>query len=146
MIDRKGHIIHIDFGFMLQSSPGNMNFESSPFKLTQEYVDLMDGVDSDLFEYFKSLLTAGLLEVRKNMDELVRFITIMMKESVMPCFKNPSTIVSEFIARMKVSGLGENTQRNEMAELADRIVRASTNNFYTNQYDNFQKMTLNIEK
>jgi len=33
-----------------------------------------------------------------------------------------------------------------MAELADRIVRQSTNSFYTNQYDNFQKMTLNIEK
>ena len=134
MIDRKGHLIHIDFGFMLQSSPGNMNFESSPFKLTQEYIDLMDGVDSDLFEYFKSLLTAGLLEVRKNLDDLVRFITIMMKESVMPCFKSPETVVAEIEGRMRVSGLasGSTQQRNEMAELADRIVRASTNNFFTN--------------
>ena len=108
----------------------------------------MDGMDSDLFEYFKSLLTAGLLEVRKNMDDLVRFITIMMKDSVMPCFKHPETIVNELEARMKVSGLtsGSSTQRNEMAELADRIVRASAGNFFTNQYDNFQKMTLNIEK
>lgn len=146
MIDRKGHIIHIDFGFMLQSSPGNMNFEGSPFKLTQEYIDLMDGVDSDLFEYFKSLMTAGLLQVRKHMEELVSFITIMMKESAMPCFKNPATIVSEFEARMRVTGMTAASQRNEMAELADRIVKASTNNFFTNQYDNFQKMTLNIEK
>ena len=139
MIDRKGHLIHIDFGFMLQSSPGNVGFEAAPFKLTQEYVDLMDGVDSDLFEYFKSLITAGLLEVRKNMDDIIRFITIMMKASVMPCFKNPESIVSELEARMKVSNLnsGNSTQRNEMAELADRIVRSSTNNFFTNQYDNF---------
>lgn len=137
MIDRKGHLIHIDFGFMLQSSPGNMNFEAAPFKLTPEYVELMDGDDSDLFEYFKSLITAGLLEVRKNMDELVRFITIMMKESVMPCFKNPETIVAEFEARMKVQAYGQQTQRNEMAELADRIVKTSANNFFTNQYDNF---------
>ena len=56
---------------------------------------MMDGPDSDLFEYFKSLITAGLLEVRKHMDELIRFITIMMKESVMPCFKNPETVVVE---------------------------------------------------
>jgi phosphatidylinositol 4-kinase len=34
LIDSEGHIVHIDFGFMLQSSPGGMNFESSPFKLT----------------------------------------------------------------------------------------------------------------
>ena len=57
----------------------------------------------------------------------------------MPCFKNPDTIVSELEARMRVTGMmsGNNTQRNEMAELADRIVKASTNNFFTNRYDDF---------
>jgi phosphatidylinositol kinase/protein kinase (PI-3 family) len=34
MIDRSGHIIHIDFGFMFQNSPGGVNFEGAPFKLT----------------------------------------------------------------------------------------------------------------
>jgi phosphatidylinositol 4-kinase len=43
MIDRQGHLVHIDYGFMLQSSPGGIAFEGAPFKLTQEYIDLMDG-------------------------------------------------------------------------------------------------------
>lgn len=34
LIDAYGHIIHIDFGFMLAISPGGINFESAPFKLT----------------------------------------------------------------------------------------------------------------
>jgi hypothetical protein len=34
-----GHVIHIDFNFMLSSSPGGINFESSPFKLTREYLE-----------------------------------------------------------------------------------------------------------
>ena len=48
---------------MLQNSPGQIGFESAPFKLTQEYVDLMEGIDSDKFELFKSLFNAGLIEV-----------------------------------------------------------------------------------
>ena len=38
LIDGNGHIIHIDFSFMISSSPGNLNFEKSPFKLTSDYI------------------------------------------------------------------------------------------------------------
>ena len=34
LIDYEGHIIHIDFGFLLTISPGGINFENAPFKLT----------------------------------------------------------------------------------------------------------------
>lgn len=43
LLDSEGHIIHIDFGFMLSYSPKNLGFESSPFKLTQEFVDVRNG-------------------------------------------------------------------------------------------------------
>lgn len=43
LVDVYGHIIHIDFSFMLSSAPGNINFERAPFKLTQDYIDLMEG-------------------------------------------------------------------------------------------------------
>ena len=55
LMDRQGHLIHIDFGFMFQNSPGSMNWESAPYKLTDDYVELMDGRDSDKFEMFLGL-------------------------------------------------------------------------------------------
>ena len=39
-MDEEGHIIHIDFGFMLSNSPGGVNFESAPFKLSRELLEV----------------------------------------------------------------------------------------------------------
>ena len=55
LIDNEGHIIHIDFGYMLSNSPGSIAFESAPFKLTQDYVDVLGGVGSQGFEDYKML-------------------------------------------------------------------------------------------
>ena len=41
-------------GFILGITPGNLNFESVPFKLTKEYIDLMDGKDSEMFFFYKN--------------------------------------------------------------------------------------------
>lgn len=37
MVDIAGHIMHIDFGFLLSNAPGKgLKFEQAPFKLTAE--------------------------------------------------------------------------------------------------------------
>lgn len=62
---REGYLIHIDYGFMLTSSPGNITFETAPFKLTKDFIDVMGGEQSDMFHYFKILFIRGFL-VRKK--------------------------------------------------------------------------------
>jgi len=49
LIDSLGHLLHVDFGFMLSNSPGSMNFEASSFKLTSDFVDVMGGHRSKAF-------------------------------------------------------------------------------------------------
>ncbi len=57
MIDNQGHIIHIDFGFMLSNAPGKgIKFEKAPFKLTLDYLDAMGGVNSSNFSKFRKLV------------------------------------------------------------------------------------------
>lgn len=40
LVDDEGHLVHIDFGFMLSNSPGGVSFESAPFKLTRELLQV----------------------------------------------------------------------------------------------------------
>ena len=40
LLTADGRIIHIDFGFFLSNSPKNLGFESSPFKLTEEFIEV----------------------------------------------------------------------------------------------------------
>ena len=59
-------------------SPGGLNFESSPFKLTEEYVDFMGGKDSTDYQYFTELFCEGMKVLRYKSDELCLVLEIMM--------------------------------------------------------------------
>uniref|UniRef100_A0A7N2LWU8 PI3K/PI4K catalytic domain-containing protein n=1 Tax=Quercus lobata TaxID=97700 RepID=A0A7N2LWU8_QUELO len=81
LLDEEGHIIHIDFGFMLSNSPGGVNFESAPFKLTRELLEVMDsdaeGVPSEFFDYFKVLCIQGFLTCRKHAERIILLVEML---------------------------------------------------------------------
>lgn len=78
LLNSDGHLIHIDFGFILSTSPRNLGFETSPFKLTPEFVEVMGGHGSEMFQEFKSLILQGLVAARKHMDKVVNLVEIML--------------------------------------------------------------------
>ena len=58
-MDSEGHLIHIDFGFILACSPGNnLGFESSPFKLTKEFVEVSHQV-KNLYTFMHACVCAS---------------------------------------------------------------------------------------
>lgn len=56
---------------MLGNSPGGVGFESAPFKLPLEYVDILGGVESESFLEFKRLFHEGFLAARKHSDRII---------------------------------------------------------------------------
>lgn len=82
LLDMNGRVIHIDYGFILGQSPGHLHFESAPFKLTSEYIEIINGIESGLFFYFKSLLIRGLIEIRKHVESFVTIIEITAKSKL----------------------------------------------------------------
>lgn len=131
MIDREGHIIHIDFGFFLNlSSPGGVNFEKAPFKFTNDDLALMGGKDSEIFKWFKMLFHVGFLEVRKYKKEILNLAQLNVENQEK---------LKEFDERF-YSSLSED----EFAKKVNSLIEESIDNFYTKQYDNFQNFSNGI--
>jgi hypothetical protein len=134
LLDTEGHIIHIDFGFMLSNSPGNMYFESAPFKLTQEFVDVMGGTDNRPFQYFKALCIRGFLEVRKHMDKIVTLVEMMMTLGPsLPSFIMGQSCVVDLTTRFNISL----TER-ECVSFVEELIADSLDHFKTRAYDKYQ--------
>ncbi|KAL2084596.1 hypothetical protein ACEWY4_020114 [Coilia grayii] len=138
LLDAEGHIIHIDFGFILSSSPRNLGFETSAFKLTSEFVDVMGGLDGDMFNYYKMLMLQGLIAARKHMEKVVQIVEIMQQGSQLPCFHGSSTI-RNLKERFHMSLTEEQLQ-----VLVEQMVDGSMRSITTKLYDGFQYLTNGI--
>eukprot|EP00002_Diphylleia_rotans_P000433 TRINITY_DN1022_c0_g1_i7.p1 TRINITY_DN1022_c0_g1~~TRINITY_DN1022_c0_g1_i7.p1 ORF type:complete len:162 (-),score=30.60 TRINITY_DN1022_c0_g1_i7:476-961(-) len=139
LLNYTGHIIHIDFGFMLSNSPGSMNFESAPFKLTQEFVDVMGGKESGLFMRFRNLFVKGFLESRRHMDKLVLLVDMMMSMSHLPCFKAGKATIDQMLKRFCPT-----MTEDECVKHINTLIDDSIDAWSTRQYDNFQYLTNGI--
>lgn len=141
LLDSEGNLIHVDFGFMLSNTPGNVHFETAPFKLSREYIEVMDGESSALFSYFKLLVVKGFLEIRKYAQQLILLVEIMSHGSQMPCFQGASaeTVVKNFRDRFMLHLPQADCMRHVMS-----LIELSCNNWRTTQYDNYQRLTNGI--
>ncbi|XP_003388943.1 PREDICTED: phosphatidylinositol 4-kinase beta-like isoform X2 [Amphimedon queenslandica] len=140
LLDSKGHIIHIDFGFILAHSPGkNIRFESSPFKLTQEFVEVMGGVNSDMYRYFKVLMLQGFLAARKHMEQIVNIVDIMQTGSQLPCFSHGPTTVKQLQDRFHLS-----LTEQQLELLVNGMIETSMYSLTTKLYDGFQYLANGI--
>ncbi|PHH82356.1 hypothetical protein CDD82_6258 [Ophiocordyceps australis] len=141
LIDSEGHIIHIDFGFMLSNSPGSVGFEAAPFKLTQEYVDVLGGLASPDYEDYKTLCKQAFQALRRSADKIIDLVAMMGRDSKMPCFSVGAAYAT--------NTLRQRFQLHLSADEAEHFVESdliakSLGSYYTRLYDTFQYRTQGI--
>jgi phosphatidylinositol kinase/protein kinase (PI-3 family) len=127
LLDNAGHLIHIDFGFMLSNSPGSMGFEAAPFKLTYEYIDVLGGTGSQQYEEFKSLCKQAFRELRKEAEKIVSLVDIMGRQSAMPCFSSGGTQAVNALRARLVMHLTDA----EVDAFVEEIIQKSAGSYYT---------------
>ncbi|TNV84567.1 hypothetical protein FGO68_gene9624 [Halteria grandinella] len=142
LVDREGHIVHIDFGFMLTRFPGNVfQFEQVPFKLTSDFMDVMGGVQGEGFKRFRKHFIHGFYALHKNADKLVLLVQMLgSAQSDLPCFSvgGVQTAVNQLRQRLCPKGSTEKMLKSECIEYADRLIMESNDNWRTHVYDRYQ--------
>jgi hypothetical protein len=142
LIDRYGHIIHIDFGFLLGIAPGGaFSIESAPFKLTEEMVDVFGGLDSPFFSEFLRAFTSGFLALKANSETIISTLSLMSTQSTFPCFngKDTNAIIDKLRARFRT----DLSVKDTVQHCLDLIIESYAN-YGTKQYDTFQWLTNGI--
>lgn len=144
MLDADGHVIHIDFGFLLSNSPGgNMEFEKAPFKLTNEMVQVMGGSKSGAFKQFKKLCVQAYLEACRYANKLLLMVDIAYPgNESMPCFLQGREYVLENLR----DRFGVDLTRKERAARMMKLIATAHGNWTTKAYDQYQRVSLGIAK
>lgn len=142
LLDNKGHIVHIDFGFFFLSSPGqNTGFESAPFKLTREMVDLLGGHDSYTFQKYRELCYKTFLELRKHCYQIILLVEMLMEGNEdLACFRGrPEEAVTQLKKRFRLD-LNDNGIR----KYVDSLIDESLENWRTRWYDRYQRFCVGV--
>jgi len=127
-------MVHIDFGFMLSNSPGNIGFEAAPFKLPMEYIEVLGGLEGEHFLEFKRLFREGFEAARKHCDSLITLVELMQKDSTLPCF----AAFGEQTANMMRERFQPNLTLSTVGDFVDKLIMSSLASAWTRLYDSFQ--------
>lgn len=142
LLDNKGHLIHIDFGFFFLSSPGkNTGFESAPFKLTREFVDVLDGPDSRMFRIFRMLCYRAFIALRRHCMEIILLVEMLKKgNEELPCFRGrPDDAIRELRQRFRLD-----LNDRACVEYVNALIDESLENWRTNWYDRYQRYCVGV--
>ncbi|XP_062214806.1 phosphatidylinositol 4-kinase alpha 1-like isoform X1 [Phragmites australis] len=143
LFDSHGRLVHIDFGFILEISPGgNMGFESAHFKLSHEMTQLLDPsgtMKSDTWNQFLRLCVKGYLAARRHTNGILTTVNLMV-DSGLPCFSR-----GDPINNLRKRFHPEMNER-EAANFMVRTCVDAYNKWTTAGYDLIQYLQQGIEK
>ena len=139
-MDIEGHIIHIDFGFLLSNAPGKgFRFEKAPFKLNVDMVEVLGGAKSKKFKNeFRELMREGFMACHEYADRIIILVEMMfMGQHDLPCFKEGEMLIKNLKNRLFPNGMGKKMTELECARYVDGLIEESYDNWRTRAYDKF---------
>eukprot|EP00434_Breviolum_minutum_P006679 symbB.v1.2.005897.t1/scaffold329.1/size228424/7 len=157
MLNDEGHVLHVDFGFMLCGAPGGKamqhigGFEhSAGFKLTNELVEVLGPTDGHEFQVFRSAILDGMRAVRTHAQELLGLVQLSMlgsENSQMNCFCHPrgypEAVLEDICDRLGLPGGVRNggdrkISDEEFRQAVNKMIDDSIDHWRSRLYDTYQ--------
>jgi hypothetical protein len=136
MITSEGHIFHIDFGYLLSRT---VKFEKAPFKLTEEFVEVMGGEKSKLFKDYTELCVRGFLAARKHYEKILLLVEMTLSEGGgIPCLEKES-VVKNLRKRFCLEW-----NKNQCRDFVLKLITEARDNWRTTIYDTYQRILNDI--
>jgi len=138
LLDASGRIAHIDYGYLLASSPGgNLGFEVAPFKLTREFLDVV-GADR---AKFRELCVKTFLALREDRHRLLLLAEMTVAGcDHLPCFDGRPRETLDALRRRFRPKLSER----ECRAFVHALIDESANSWRTSAYDEYQRCCVGI--
>jgi phosphatidylinositol 4-kinase len=131
LLTTDGCLVHIDWGFFLTSSPGQIGFEMAPFKLSTELVGVLGGSQSPLFTKFRTLCRKTFQALRKHRERIYLFVEMVLQSHPeLPAFRGGALAVMEGLKRRFFEGMSEERATDNVDVLVDQALASWTTSFY----------------
>jgi phosphatidylinositol 4-kinase len=136
LINNEGYLIQIDFGFFLSNAPGG-EFEKAPFKLTDEVVEVIGGINSKYFQIFRKLMWKGMLAIAKHYEKIMILVEMMYcgYGKKLECFKSGDATLTKLRDRFKPK---KNMKKRDYLALVDSLIHEALSSWSTKWYDKYQ--------
>ncbi len=144
MLTETGHFFHIDFGFCLGHSTGKQIgglVECSPFKLTPEYLEVLDGVGSPVYERYCQACIEAMVLAHDHAATICTMVEIVGTGSRFPCFQQ--THVRHVIPRLK-KRLFMDLSRDAVPGAFRKVIDHAAGHWGSRYYDWFQNLQRGI--
>jgi len=138
LLDASGHLIHIDFGYLLGKT---IKFEQAPFKLTNEFVEVMGGYNSPCYKQYCRLCVKAFLGARKHYKKIMLLVEMTMEgkgKKVLSCLSGEK-VLQDLLARFHLEWNDE-----ECENFIMELIEEGRGSWRTIVYDAYQLILNNI--
>lgn len=139
LLDASGHLIHIDFGYLLSKT---VNFEKAPFKLTTEFVEVMGGYKSPCYKEYCRLCVKSYLAARKHYKKIMLLVEMTIEgkgKKVLPCLQGGQQTLLDLENRFHLDWSKE-----ECEKFVLDLIEEARGSWRTIVYDAYQLILNNI--